>query len=93
MNVYVAKTAEHQHASEQFDLLKLHRSVASACAAVRAFEGEAHLTAQYVCERVIEWLETKTEVTSADIRRVTGKALQVYHPDAAYVYEHYKGMV
>ena len=93
MNVSVAKANRRPPVSEKFDPLKLHRSVVAACSAVRAFEGEAHLTAQHVCEQVLEWLETKTEVTSNDIRRVAGASLHVYHAEAAYVYEHYKEMI
>lgn len=92
MNVYVAKS-EARHHSEKFDPLKLHNSVIAACYAVRALEGEAHVTARQVCERVIEWLNTKTEVTSRDIRRVTTNVLNIYHPDAAYVYEKYRESV
>jgi hypothetical protein len=57
---------------------------------VRAYEGEAHTTARQVCERVVEWLKDKTEVTSHDIRRIAGKYLNTYHPDAAYMYDHYE---
>jgi hypothetical protein len=92
MNTYVAKSI-HSEMCEQFDPLKLHHSVLAACFAVRTLEGEAHLTAQHVCERVIEWINTKTEVTSADIRRVTGNFLEKYHPEAAYVYEKYREIV
>ncbi len=94
MNVYVAKSAEaHSLASQKFEPLKLHQSVLAACYAVRSLEGEAHLTAQHVCERVIRWINTKTEVTSNDIRRVTSAFLRVYHPEAAYVYENYKEII
>lgn len=79
--------------SEQFDPLKLHQSVSAACLSVRSFEGEAHTTAQRVCEKVIEWLENKTEVTTRDIRRVASNALSIYHPEAAYLYQHYESVV
>lgn len=75
--------------SEPFDPLKLHGSIVAACLAVRALEGEAHVTAERVCRHVIDWLMTKTEVTSADIRRVTAAHLHTYHPEAAYMYEHH----
>ena len=79
----------HTKHSEAFDPLKLHQSIVAACLAVRALEGEAHLTAERVCRHVIDWLTTKTEVTSADIRRVAANHLTVYHPEAAYMYEHH----
>lgn len=89
--VYVLKR-KSKH-SEPFDPLKLHRSIASACMAVRALEGEAHITAQKVCGKVLDWLLTKTEVTSADIRRVTTTHLQQYHPEAAYLYEQHRSIM
>lgn len=79
----------HTMHSEAFDPVKLHQSIVAACLAVRALEGEAHLTAERVCRHVIDWLTTKTEVTSADIRRVAANHLTVYHPEAAYMYEHH----
>lgn len=85
---YVIKRGTHD--SEAFDPLKLHQSVVAACLSVRAFEGEAHVTAERVCRHVISWLMTKTEVTSADIRRVASSYLHTYHPEAAYLYEHHQ---
>lgn len=85
---YVIKRGTHD--SETFDPLKLHQSVVAACLSVRAFEGEAHVTAERVCRHVISWLMTKTEVTSADIRRVASNYLAIYHPEAAYLYEHHQ---
>ena len=87
MNVTVVKRRRH---IEDFDPLKLHQAVVAACLAVRAFEGEAHSTAERVCRHVIDWLGTKTEVTSADIRRVAAVHLTQYHPEAAYMYEHHE---
>lgn len=78
---------------EKFDPLKLHASVVAACLAVRALEGEAHVTAERVCRHVLDWLTTKSEVTSADIRRVAATHLNNYHAEAAYMYEHHPLMV
>lgn len=86
-DAYVVKRSTKH--SEPFDPVKLHKSVVAACLAVRALEGEAHLTAERVCRHVIDWLMTKTEVTSADIRRVTASHLTTYHSEAAYMYEHH----
>lgn len=85
---YVIKRGSHD--SEAFDPLKLHQSIVAACLSVRAFEGEAHATAERVCRSVIAWLMTKNEVTSADIRRVASAHLTRYHPEAAYLYEHHQ---
>jgi len=92
MNVFVAKKTG-QHQSERFDPVKLHQSVTAACLAVRTLEGEAHQVAQKTCEKVIDWLSNKTEVTSSDIRRIAAEGLRIYHPEAAYVYEHYRVMI
>ena len=85
---YIVKRGTH--GSEAFDPLKLHQSVVAACLSVRALEGEAHTTAEHVCRHVMDWLQEKTEVTSADIRRVASKYLGIYHPEAAYLYEHHQ---
>lgn len=79
--------------SERFDPLKLHASIVAACLAVRTLEGEAHTVAERVCRHVLDWLTTKSEVTSADIRRVAATHLQSYHSEAAYMYEHQPLMV
>lgn len=78
---------------EQFDPVKLHSSIVAACLAVRAHDGEAHLTAERVCRHVLDWLTTKSEVTSADIRRVAAAHLSNYHSEASYMYEHHPLMV
>jgi hypothetical protein len=80
-------------ASLPFDPLMLHESIVNACLSVRAHEGEAHSTAQRVCQKVIEWLAPKEEVTSRDIRRVTSKHLSIYHPEAAYMYSQMDRMI
>ncbi len=87
-SAYVIKRGSHD--SEVFDPLKLHQSIVAACLSVRAFEGEAHATAERVCRYVMSWLMTKTEVTSADIRRVASAHLHRFHPEAAYLYEHHQ---
>ena len=90
-DVYIVK--RQQRTPEAFDPVKLHNSIAAACLAVRAFEGEAHITAERVCKAVLDWLMTKKEVTSADLRRVAAKHLTLYHPEAAYIYEHHRLIV
>ncbi|MDO8335580.1 MAG: hypothetical protein Q7T74_02225 [Candidatus Saccharibacteria bacterium] len=92
MNSYVVKSGG-LHESEIFDPLKLHGSLMAACLAVRSLEGEAHMVAQKITEKVIDWLDTKTEVTSDDVRRVAANGLQVYQPEAAYIYETYKDIL
>lgn len=84
---------DHQKQSHLFDPLQLHGSIVSACMSVRSHEGEAHKTAERVCEKVINWLAQKDEVTSSDIRRVAAEHLSIYHPEAAYIYQNLKMMV
>ncbi len=91
MNTFVVKNNSHD--SEVFDPLKLHSSIVSACMAVRAYEGESHMTAENVCKHVIDWLADKTEITTNDIRRITAAHLSSYHPDAAYIYEQQTMMI
>lgn len=81
---YVVRRATHE--SERFDPVRLHGSVFRACMAVRTLEGESHDTAEMVCKQMIDWLDDKTEVSSADIRRKTSQFLSAYQPDAAYLY-------
>lgn len=77
---------KHNQAS-QFDPARLHKSIKSACVSVGAYDGDADKTAAMVCEKVAGWLMSKKEVTSRDIRRVAGKNLMMYHPEASYIYK------
>lgn len=92
MSSYIVKSGG-LHQSELFDPLKLHGSLMAACLSVRSLEGEAHMIAQRIVEKVIDWLENKTEVTSDDVRRVAAGNLQTYQPEAAYIYETYKDIL
>lgn len=71
---------------EPFDSEKLFRSIYKACLSVQTPPGEAELTAKEVFNEVKPWLNTKQEVTSADIRKQTSIHLQTYNPHAAYLY-------
>ncbi len=88
MNKRIVKRAKH---TEPYQADKLQASVHAACLSVRELVGSAELTAARVVGHVEDWLEQKQEVTSSDLRRVAGRALQNYNPDAAYVYlTHYQ---
>lgn len=76
--------------SESFSRDKLHDSIRAACLSVRSPEGEAEMTAQRVCDAVITWLKAKSEVTSNDLRRKATEALDIHHPEAAYLYKHHR---
>jgi hypothetical protein len=66
---------------------KLYNSIKAASLSVRKYEGEAETTAREVCKKVEQWLESKIEVTSSDIRRKAAEALAIYNPEAAYLYK------
>lgn len=87
------RVLNHKRESHEFDPVQLHESIVAACLAVQAYEGEAHSTAQRVVMGVIQWLASKTEVTSSDIRRVSAEQLTTYHPEAAYMYQHMETMI
>lgn len=76
--------------SEAFSFSKLYASIQAACLSVRSPEGEAEMIAKNVCNAVIAWLNTKPEVTSADLRRKASEALEKHHPEAAYLYKHHR---
>lgn len=79
--------------TEQFDPGKLYASVYASCASVRSLDGHADDTSRQVCNIVIIWCQNKAEVTSSDIRTRAAKALHSLHPDAAYLYKHYKHII
>lgn len=76
--------------TESFQRQKLHASVRAACLSVRSPDGVAEATARDVCDAVTLWLETKPEVTSADLRRKATETLESFHPEAAYLYKHHR---
>lgn len=75
--------------SEPFELDKLKKSLIATCLSVKTPRGQAETIADLVTASVIDWLSTRPEVTSSDLRRVAAKHLQNHHPDAAYMYETY----
>lgn len=79
--------------TEPFSRDKLHASIYATCRSVRSLDGLADDTARKVCDIVITWTNNKSEITSNDIRREAAKALQIYHPDAAYLYKHYNVII
>ena len=85
MNTIIIKRGG-KRPSEVFQSDKLHSSISSACLSVRSQDGLADDVAKRVCDAVGMWCQEKPEVTSNDIRRVAGKHLEKYHPEAAYLY-------
>lgn len=76
--------------SEAFSRDKLHSSIVAACLSVQAPIGQAEAIASAVCDNVLEWLATRPEITSDDLRRIAHRRLRVHHPDAAYLYEQHR---
>lgn len=76
--------------TEVFSRDKLHSSIVAACLSVHTPIGQAEKIAASVCEQVLEWLESRPEITSDDLRRVAHRRLHVHHPDAAYLYEQHR---
>lgn len=76
--------------SETYARDKLHASVLAACLSVRSPEGEAEMIAKKVCDAVENWLYTKPEVTSSDLRRKASETLEIHHPEAAFLYKHHR---
>lgn len=76
--------------TEQFSDAKLHGSIYAACLSVRTSEGEAHRIASDVLTTAKHWCQDHPEVTSHDLRRVATKHLSLFHPEAAYLYQHHR---
>ncbi|HEY8886753.1 MAG TPA: ATP cone domain-containing protein [Candidatus Microsaccharimonas sp.] len=79
-----------QRPTETFNRDKLHQSIVAASLSARAPEGQADTIAYAVTNYVLEWLESRPEVTSHDIRLVATRHLRAHHPDAAYLYEQHR---
>lgn len=79
-----------QRPTESFDHRKLHKSITAAALSAQTPHGQADNIANAVTNYVLEWLESRPEVTSHDIRLVATRHLRAHHPDAAYLYEQHK---
>jgi transcriptional regulator NrdR family protein len=79
-----------QRPAEHFTRDKLHQSIVAASLSARAPEGQAESIAHAVTNYVLEWLESRPEVTSHDIRLTATRHLRAHHPDAAYLYEQHR---
>lgn len=76
--------------TESFERAKLERSIRAALRSVKTPDGQAEDTARVVCDIVEQWLESRHEVTSDDLRRQATRALSPFHPDAAFLYKNFK---
>ncbi len=75
---------------EVYDREKLHKSIVAAGIGSGLPTGHAEDIAKKVTHEVTNWLNTRPEVTSDDIRRTAAKYLKIHHPDASYLYEHHR---
>lgn len=75
--------------TEKFQADKLRSSLIASCLSVQTPQGQAEKSADLVVHSVTVWLDKKSEVTSADLRRIAARHLKTYHQDAAYIYETY----
>ena len=76
--------------TETYERAKLERSIRSALRSLKTPDGQTEDTARAVCDLVEQWLESRHEVTSEDLRRKAGEALHPLHPEAAFIYKNYK---
>lgn len=89
-STHVVKNSHNRRRPEPFSRDKLEKSIVAACLSSGAPAGHADTIARRVVDEVMVWLESRPEVTSNDIRRVTAKQLKIYHPDASFLYEHHR---
>lgn len=78
---------------EPFERAKLERSIRAAMHSVKTPVGQTEDTAKAVCDIVEQWLASRQEVTSADLRHQATLALQPLHPEAAFLYKHHKAIL
>ncbi len=93
MNYPVVLKRRGQRSSEPFDSDKLLASIEAACLSVRLTDGVANDTAKQAVSHVENWAKDKSEVTSNDIRRITGDVLSRVSPEAGYLYQHHKSIM
>ncbi len=79
--------------SEPYVHEKLHTSILAACLSVKSPEGEAETIAEKVSRTVTTWCNGKPSVTSQDLRRVASSHLEIFHPEAAYLYQNHELVV
>lgn len=70
----------------KFDRDRLHKSIMTVCFSARRPIGQARATASSVCDDVVEWIKSRPDITSHDLRRVAAISLENYDPEAAYLY-------
>ncbi|HOR23143.1 hypothetical protein KBB76_00135 [Candidatus Saccharibacteria bacterium] len=75
---------------QAFDKQKLHKSIYTACLSVQDSEAQSIKFADEVVKQVESWINTKSEVTTKDIREEAGKHLRKINGHAGYLYLHHR---
>lgn len=86
---HIVKRGGH---TEAYDRRKLYASIYAAALSVHEPVGVAELLAQTVLQAFEDWMGSRHEVTSTDIRRVSADALEAHNADAAYIYRHHRNI-
>jgi transcriptional regulator NrdR family protein len=86
---HVVKRAGH---SEEYDERKVYASAYSACLMVRESHETAEMIAAKVTELVNEWLQSKHEITTDDLRRKISEFLKLFDDDAAHIFKHQRNL-
>lgn len=76
--------------TESYQRAKLEHSIRAALRTAKAPDGQTEDTASAVCDIVEQWLSSRPEITSNDLRRKATSALEPLHPEAAFIYKSYK---
>lgn len=87
MAQHIVKRRGH---TEPYDARKLYASIYASVLAVRYPARAAETLAEEVTEKVEQWLDTKHEVTTNDIRRVAGEKLLALNKDAGLQFIHHR---
>lgn len=79
--------------SQDYDESKLQKSIIKACLSSGRPKGESEEISQRVISELTPWLETKTEITSAELRLKAAEILENFNQDSAYIYKNYKKII
>lgn len=77
---------KRNHKHETFDIRKIYASIYAACLSVHMPGPAAEQAAEAVSKDIKQWIETKAEVSTNDIRSLASKKLQQINHHAGLVY-------
>lgn len=75
--------------TDQYNSEKMYQSIYATCLAVNTSKKDAINIAKNVTKKLEEWLQTKNEVTSTDLRQQAGEYLSQFDHHAGYLYLHH----